>query len=241
MNSHSASRCVALSSVLVVLSIAGCRFASNGPAAFQRSQQAAIRASSFTVEIAQSTKMGEFRDIKSIDCSAQYFHELDAKDLNDFAIEQGITQSQGRPRRHQESEMMFVGGKTYGRNTSSWENPSFGTDDASPNWQPLSASRNPGEECQSMRAGASFGFVAYGKILKSAKIDYLGKQQVNGHKCAEYQTSYPDRTYTDAKICLGTSDDLPYRVVGDDFTVTYNYDPVQKLSPTEENSSAQPQ
>jgi hypothetical protein len=221
--------------------VPGCRFASNGPAAFQRSQQVAMRTSYFTVEIVQPTRMGEFHDTKSVDCAAQYFHELDAKDLSDFAIEQGATLSQGRPRRHHESEIMFVDGKTYGRNTSSWENPSFGTDDAYPDWHPLSASRDPKEECQSMKAGASFGFVAYDKILKSAKIDYLGKQRINGHKCAEYQTSYPDRTYTDTKICLGTNDDLPYRVVGEDFTVTYNYDPVQKLSPTEGNSSEQPQ
>jgi hypothetical protein len=31
-----------------------------------------------------------------------------------------------------------------------------------------------------MRAGASFGFVADDKILKSAKIDHLGKQWING-------------------------------------------------------------
>ena len=80
-----------------------------------------------------------------------------------------------------------------------------------------------------MKAGSSFGFVAYEKVLKSAKIEYLGKQTVNGRKCAEYQTRYPDRTYTEAKICLGTSDDLPYRVVGDDFTATYNYDAIEKL------------
>jgi hypothetical protein len=64
--------------------------------------------------------------------------------------------------------MMFVEGKTFGRNTSSWENPSLGTDDAYPNWHPISPSRDPREECQSMRAGASFGFVGYDKILTSA-------------------------------------------------------------------------
>jgi hypothetical protein len=92
-----------------------------------------------------------------------------------------------------------------------------------------------------MKAGSSFGFVAYDKILKSAKIDYLGKRLVNGHKCAEYQTSYPDRTYSDTKICLGTSDDLPYQVVGDTFTATYDYGAVQKLAPTDGNSIPQQQ
>lgn len=188
-----------------------------------------MRADHFTIEIEQSTRMGEFKDTKSIDCSAQYFHELDAKDLSDAGIEEGVTQSQGRPRRHQESEMMFADGRNYGRNTSSWENPTFGTDDAHPDWHPISASRDPKEECQAMRSGASFGFVAYDKVLKSAKIDYLGKQTINDHKCAEYQTSYPDRTYTDTKICLGTKDDLPYRVVGEDFTATYNYDAIDIL------------
>ena len=185
--------------------------------------------------------MGNFNDAKSIDCGAQYFHELDANDLSDFGIEQNVTLAQGRPKRHHESEMMFTNGKTYGRNTSSWENPSIGSDDAYPDWRPISASRDPKEECQSMKAGASFGFVAYDKILKSAKIEYLGKQWINGHKCAEYQTSYPDRTYTGAKICLGTKDDLPYRVVGEDYTATYNYDEVAKLAAPEPTPPAQPQ
>jgi len=59
-----------------------------------------MRKSYFTVAIAESTKMGEFSDTESINCRAQYFHELDAADLSDFGIEQDVTISQGRPRRH---------------------------------------------------------------------------------------------------------------------------------------------
>ena len=234
MNFGRISACVVLCWLIGL--IAGCRPASNGRAAFERSQQVALRSSHFTVEVAQSTEIGEFKDTKSIDCDAQYFHELDVKDLNDVGVERDRSLSAGRASRHRASEMMFLDGKTYGRNTSSWEDPPLGTDDASPDWHPLTSSRDPREECQSMRAGLSLGFVAYDKILKSAKIDYLGGRVVNGHKCAEYQTSYPNRTYTDTKICLGTKDDLPYQVVGDNFKVTYNYDVVQKVALTENTS-----
>jgi len=32
------------------------------------------------------------------------------------------------------------------------------------------------------------------------------------------------------KVCLGTSDDLPYRVIGEDYTATYNYEPVARMA-----------
>jgi hypothetical protein len=235
------NRLVALCAAALSVPAAACHLASNGPAAFERSQQAAMRTDYFNVEIDRSTRMGEFKDFKSIDCSAQYFHELDTTELSDFGIEQNVTLSQGRPKRHRESELMFTSGKNFGRNTSSWENPSLGTDDAYPDWHPISASRDPKEECQSMKTGSSFGFVAYDKALRSAKIEYAGKQWIDGRKCAEYQTSYPDRTYADSKICLGTKDDLPYRVVGDDFTVTYNYDKVNILPAPQGNPPGPPQ
>jgi hypothetical protein len=81
-----------------------------------------------------------------------------------------------------------------------------------------------------MKRGASFGYVNYEKILKSGKVEYLGKQCIAGKKCYEYQTTFPDRTYRDAKICLGAQDDLPYRLVDEEYTATYNFDPVEKLA-----------
>ena len=98
--------------------------------AFKMSQTAATALDHFNIELARKTQMGDFKNIQAIDCLASYFYDHDIIDLSPKGIESGVTQLQGRPRAHQESETLFTDGKTYFRNTSSWENPTFGSDDA---------------------------------------------------------------------------------------------------------------
>jgi hypothetical protein len=228
MHSRPKPHAVLLAGLLFLVFAASCNFASNGHAAFARSQQAVMRTDHFNVELLRSTKIGSFKTLQSLDCGAQYFHERELTDLTPFGIESGITISQGRPSEHHESEHLFVNGKTYGRNTSSWESASA-NDDAHPDWGVLSISKDPKEECGSMKRRGSFGYIAYDKVLRSGKVEYLGKQRINDHKCNEYRVTFPDRTYAESTICLGTKDDLPYRVIGDDWSATYGYGAVEKL------------
>jgi hypothetical protein len=223
---------------LVAVLVSSC--ASNGPAAFRDSQKSAMGVRHFNVEMSQTTRIGQFTTIQSIDCDAQYFYEKALTDLSPAGIQgAGGTLAQGRPRSHKESEKVFVNGKTYGRNTSSWLAPEWGSDDAHLDWGPLSISKDPKEECGAMQVGKSFGYVNYEKFLTSGKIEYLGKQTVLGHACREYKAWFPDRTYVDTTICLGTKDDLPYRVTTEEYTATYNYDPVTRVS-TENSFPLQP-
>jgi len=237
MHSHLNLHPVLLLVLLFLVFGGSCNFASNGHAAFARSQQAAMRVDHFNVELLRSTRIGSFKTLQSLDCVPHYFYERELTDLTPFGIESGITLSQGRPSAHHESEHLFINGKTYGRNTSSWENAPA-NDDAHPDWVVLSISKDPREECGAMKRGAGFGYVAYDKVLKSGKIEYLGKQRINDHKCNEYHVTFPDRTYVESTICLGTKDDLPYRVIGDDWSATYGYDAVERLSDPGANPQA---
>ena len=122
----------------------------------------------------------------------------------------------------------MVGGKTYAKNTSSWENAST-DDDASPDWHPASLSRDPSDECRAMALGKSLGYVTYDTILEEGRIEYLGRQRVNGHKCLEYDVKFASQVLKETKVCLGSSDDLPYRVMREDYTATYSYEPMERL------------
>ena len=155
---------------LLTLSASSCNLASNGRGALERSQQAAMRMDHFNVELLRSTKIGNFKALQSIDCSARYFYEHEFTDLTPLGIESGITLSQGRPSAHHESEHLFVNGRTYGRNTSSWENAPFGYDDSRSDWGPFSTSRDPSEECASMKRGAGFGYVGSTRFSNPSKM-----------------------------------------------------------------------
>jgi len=143
-------------------------------------------------------------------------------------IETGGSLSQGRPSAHQERDTLFVNGKTYGKNTSSWENAAQ-NGDASPDWHPLSASRDPSDECKAMSLGKSLGYVSYDTILEEGHIEFLGTQKANGHRCLEYDVKFASQVLKETKVCLGSSDDLPYRVMREDYTATYAYEPVAQL------------
>lgn len=182
----------------------------------------------FHVELDQQAKMGDFKNSQSLDCDAPYFYDHEAVDLNPEGIQAGVSLSQGRPSPHRESDTLFVGGKTYFRNTSNWENATL-NGDARPDWFVSSMPRDPTNECTAMKRGESLGYVSYDTILKEGQIEYLGKQRINGQKCSEYNVAFSSRVLKGMKVCLGSSDDLPYRVVGEDYTAIYGYGPVSRL------------
>ena len=230
-------KCLGLQSVAACASLAtiargmaACGLFHDGPSAFRASQKAAMKRDQFNVELDRKTKMGEFKESMALDCQNIYFYDHEVDERSPEAIESGATMSQGRPSSHQESETLFVDGKTYGRNTSSWENAPPSVDDASPQWHPISILRSPQRECGAMKQGDGLGYVSYTLILKEGRIEYAGREKINGHRCGEYKVTFDSQAVKGVKVCLGTSDDLPYRVIGEDYTATYNYEPVARLA-----------
>lgn len=219
------------SSVAWVLACApflcSCNFLHDGRKAFQASQTKAKQTRQFSVELDEPAKMMHIKRSQALDCDAQYFYEHEVLDRTPEGIETGRSLSQGRPSSHEERDTLFVSGKTYGKNTSSWENAS--SDDAYPDWHPISLSRDPSDECRAMSLGRSLGYVSYDTILEEGRIEYLGRQRVNGHKCLEYNVKFASQVLKETKVCLGSSDDLPYRVMREDYTATYSYEPVAQL------------
>ena len=211
------------------LSLCSCNFVHDGRSAFQASQKEAKQTKHFRVELDEPAKMAHIRRSQSLDCDGQYFYEHEVLDRTAEGIEKGAS-LQGRPSSHQERDTLFVNGKTYGKNTSSWENAPFGSDDSYPDWHPVSLSRDPADECRAMRSGKSLGYVSYNTILEEGRIEYLGRQRVNGQKCLEYDVKFASQVLKETKVCLGSSDDLPYRVRREDYAATYSYEPVARLS-----------
>jgi hypothetical protein len=209
------------------LFLSSCNFLHDGRKAFQASQTRAKQTRQFSAELDEPAKMMHVKSSQALDCDAQYFYEHEVLDRTAEGIETGGSLSQGRPSSHQERDTLFVGGKTYAKNTSSWENAS--SDDASPDWHTSSLSRDPSDECRAMAAGRSFGYVSYDTILEEGRIEYLGRQRVNGHKCLEYDVKFASQVLKETRVCLGSSDDLPYRVMREDYTATYSYEPVTRL------------
>ena len=208
--------------------LCSCNFLHDGRKALLASQKAAEQTRYFTVELDEPAKMMHVLRSQALDCNARYFYEHEVLDRTAEGIATGGSLLQGRPSSHQESDTLFASGKTYGKNTSSWENaPS--NDDAHPDWHPVSLSRDPSDECRAMAQGKSFGYISFDTILEEGHIEYLGRQQVNGHRCLEYDVKFASQVLKETKVCLGSSDDLPYRVTREDYTATYSYDPVERL------------
>jgi len=207
--------------------LCSCNFLHDGRKAFQASQKEATQTKHFSVELDEPAKMAHVKRSQALDCDAQYFYEHEVLDRTLEGIETGGSLSQGRPSSHQERDTLFVDGKTYGKNTSSWENAS--SDDAYPDWHPVSLSRDPSAECRAMALGRSLGYASYDTILEEGRIEYLGRQRVNGHKCLEYDVKFASQVLKETRVCLGLSDDLPYRVMREDYTATYSYEPVARL------------
>lgn len=210
------------------LLLCSCGFLHDGKKAFLTSQKEAMHTKHFTVELDESAKMMQIKRSQVLDCDARYFYEHEALDRTAEGIETGGSLSQGRPSAHQESDTLFVSGKTYGKNTSSWENASA-NGDAYPEWHSISMSKDPAEECKAMSQGKSLGYVDYGLILEEGHVEYLRTQRVNGHRCFEYDVKFDSQILKETKVCLGSSDDLPYRVMREDYTATYAYEPTPLL------------
>lgn len=210
------------------LSVASCNFLHNGQTAFKASKREAMHATHFSVELEQQTALASFRNSQALDCEAQYFYDHQVIDRTPEGIASGESLSQGRPSSHEEFDTLFVGGRTYHKNTSSWEDPR--SSNASPEWIPSGIPRDLAGECRAMKSGESLGYVTYDIILNEGHIEYLGKRWVNDHKCFEYEVTFPSsRILKATKICLGSRDDLPYRVAREDYTATYDYGPVARL------------
>src|SRR5262249_48875746 len=154
-------------------------------------------------------RLETFKNTIALDCNGRYFYDHEMEDRTPEGIEAGVTLSQGRPSAHQERETLSIEGKTYGRNTSSWEHASV-NDDAHPEWGPLSMSRDPQRDCTAMKRGENLGHLNYDTILKEGHFEYLGRQWIKGHRCSEYSVTFDSTVLKSQQICLGSSDNLPY-------------------------------
>jgi hypothetical protein len=88
-----------------------------------------------------------------------------------------------------------------------------------------------------MALGRILGYVGYDTILQEGRIEYLGRQRVNGHKCLEYDVKFASQVLKEMRVCLGSNDDLPYRVMREDYTAAYSYEPVARLPVPEQPAS----
>jgi hypothetical protein len=208
--------------------LCSCNFLHDGRKAFLASQKEAKQTKHLSVELDEPAKMMHVQRSQALDCDAKYFYEHEVLDRTPEGIATGGSLLQGRPSSHQERDTLFVGGKTYAKNTSSWENASS-DDDAYPDWHAVSMPRDPSDECKAMALGKSLAYVSYDTILEEGRIEYLGRQRVNGHRCLEYDVKFASQVLKETKVCLGSSDDLPYRVMEEDYTATYIYEPVERL------------
>jgi len=85
-------------------------------------------------------------------------------------------------------------------------------------------------ECGAMKQGDGLGYVSYALILKRAASSMREGKKIQRPPCGEYKVTFDSQAVKGVKVCLGTSDDLPYRVIGEDYTATYNYEPVARLA-----------
>jgi hypothetical protein len=249
------SVCVAL----CISAMSGCT-RPNGPMEFRGSQHAVQQLDHLTIEWTRSTGLGVFTEIAEFDCGLRYYHYRYVKDLSAKGIEEGVTQSQGRPMAHQQEERIFVNGRSSGRNSASWENAK---NDDTRAWGGASSSYDPAQECESMHHGKDNSFVPHKRIIDANQIEYRGTRNVDNVQCHEYQVTYPDVVYTDTMkttqlgpgssysereqvtrpvqsiICIGVKDLLPRHVTQGDLSVRFSYglilplpDPAQAAPPS---------
>jgi hypothetical protein len=234
----------------------------NGLVEFSGSRHAVQQLDHLAIEWTSTTKLGVFTEIAELDCGLRYYHYRYVKDLSAEGIEEGVTQSQGRPRAHQEEERVFVNGRSSGRNSATWEDAK--NDDSRP-WGGASSSYDPARECESMRQGEDNPFVPYKRIIDANQIEYRGKRNVDNVQCHEYQVSYPDAVYTERMkttelgerssysereqvirpvqsiICIGVKDLLPRHVTKGDLSVRFSYALILPLpDPTAQAAPASP-
>ena len=242
-----------LAPALVTASLmCGCR--RSGPSDFKASQQAFQKISRVKVEWSATTDKGRFKETVEMDCDAPYYHRLSVTDLTENGIASGTRSALGQPLAHQETEDLFIDGKSFDKSTGTW---GF---DARPDWAPpAGGGYNPTAECQALRDGKDpedgpfaqgvhfIPVLGYARVLAGNKIEYMAKRTLEGGACWEYRVVYQDSTEAsrvstpngemisyemrpvEATVCLGTTDRLPRQIVQGDWTVKFSYGRFEKL------------
>jgi hypothetical protein len=104
----------------------------DGRAEINASQQVMSRITSFTINSTSTTNYGAFHTAIEVDCARKYYHMEYVVDLTPEGIEKKATTFDGRPRAHQKTEQLFVGGRPYMRYSGTWESPD--RDDSKPSF-----------------------------------------------------------------------------------------------------------
>jgi hypothetical protein len=233
------------------ITLVGCR--PSAPSEFKAAQEAFQRVPHVTVEWTAHTDKGSFQQTAEMDCGAPYYHRHLAKDLTPKGVEAGTREALGHPRSHQDTEYLFVGGRSFTRTSGEWD---FA---AKPDWAPSGGSYNPKSECQALQEGKDpeggqyvpdvqfIPVVDFARILSENKMEYIAERALEDGPCREFSVVYPSSvetsqtptsngTYTSydlqpvtATMCLGTKDHLPRQVVQGDWTVKYSYGEIEKL------------
>lgn len=235
----------------VAIWMVGCR--PSAPSEFKAAQEAFQKAPYVTVEWTAQTDKGSFRQIAEMDCSAPYYRRHLVKDLTRRGVQAGTRDALGQPRSHQDTEYLFVGGRSFARTSGEW---GF---DAKPDWAVSAGSYNPKSECQALQEGKDpeggpfvpdvqfIPVVDFARILSENKMEYVAERVTDDGPCREYRVVYPSSVETSqtvtsngnyisydlapvsATMCIGTKDHLPKRVVQGDWTVKYSYGEIEKL------------
>lgn len=233
-----------------MLALSAC--AHDGLSDFQTGQSAMQKLTNLTMTWKTTTRFGVFRDTVELDCGGSYYHHKATKDLTDKAIEDGRTLKQGKPTAHQESEDLIVGGQTYHRNTSNWEDAR--SSDAS-EWHVSTWTHDVAADCHALRDGEDNVLVPMKRIVTAQRIEYQTSRTVDGASCREYAVTYPDPAYSDemkttrlnsgemyservvvmkpasATICLDASTSLPVASARENVVTTFSYGPITKIAP----------
>jgi len=115
--------------------VVGCR--PNAPSEFKAAQEAFQKAPHVTVAWSAQTDKGSFQQTAEMDCGAAYYHCHLAKDLTPGGVQAGTRDALGQPRAHQDTEYLFVGGRSFTRTSGEW---GF---DAKPDWAASASNYNP--------------------------------------------------------------------------------------------------
>ena len=238
---------------MIAISMFGCRPSASSE--FKAAQEAFQKAPHVTVEWTAQTDKGSFHQTAELDCSAPYYHRHLVKDLTPRGVEAGSRQALGQPRSHQDTDYLFVSGRSFTRTSGEW---GF---DAKPDWAASASNYNPKSECQALQEGKDpedgpfapdvhfIPVLDFARILSENKMEYVAERTLEDGPCREYRVVYPspvessqtatsNGTYTSyeskpvtATICVGTKDHLPRQAVQGDWTVRYSYGEIEKLPP----------
>jgi hypothetical protein len=237
--------------LLVALGAAGCR--PSAPSDFKASQAAFQKISRVKVEWAAQTDQGSFQQTAELDCAASYYHRHIVKDLSASGAAADTRAALGKPLSHQDTEYLFVDGRSYERSTGQ-----FGHD-AKPGWGRSAGNYNPNTYCADLQAGKDpeagpfvpdvsyLPLVDFALIIIGNHLEYVADRISDDGPCREYKVNYESSvetghtamangTYssfelrpTNAVMCLGREDRLPKQEVQGDWTVRYSYGDIEKM------------